>query len=153
MTQSNARITTIETRKIIAEAFQTHIRDERVIQATARIIEKITGEKQPTDALSAMLFGSPEARREKEILDTLEVGLKINIPRDSDTAVIAKNIRLDGRSVDAWVTWYRSDTFRLSSMPFMDIKKIWKMWPSAFDVVLKDLPAVKLDVHGIPESF
>lgn len=151
--QSQTRLTTIETRKIIADAFQTHIKDERVIRATAKILEKITGQKQPTDALSAMLFGSPEARREKEILDALELGLKINITRDSDAAEYAKKIRLDGRSVDGWITWYRSDTFRLQSMPFMDIKKIWRMWPQAFDVILKDLPAVKFDAHGLPESF
>jgi hypothetical protein len=69
----------------------------------------------------------------EQILCALERGLKINIARDDKAAKKAALIVRDGRSVDTWITWYRSDQFRLGNMPYMNIDKVWSMWPQAFD--------------------
>jgi hypothetical protein len=73
-----------------------------------------------------------QENQEKEILDSLERGLKINIKRDNKSANYASKIYKDGRPVERWIEWYRSDAFRMSSAPFMTVEKVWAMWPQAF---------------------
>jgi len=123
----------MQVRRIIAGHFKTNVKDERVAASTSEILEALTGEKQPTDPVSFMLAGAQALQVEKKILDDLERGLKVNIKRDSDAADIARKIRIDGRSVDTWLAWYRSAEFRLASMCYMTLDKVWAMWPQAFE--------------------
>ena len=72
-----------------------------------------------------------EAAAEAVIIE-LERGLRINIKRDTNSANRARQILKDGRPVSGWVTWYRSDEFRLGSMHYMNIDKVWAMYPQAY---------------------
>jgi hypothetical protein len=95
-----------------------------------------SSKRNGVDALGGWLelsrTGAERAAAAEAVLVELERGLKINIKRDTNSADKAARILRDGRPVSSWIDWYRSDNFRLSGMHFMNIDKVWSMWPSAF---------------------
>ena len=128
-----------QVRKAIADAFGLDFKGENstLDKAADSVIEVFNRVRPLPGAWGLAAGGLPgrdiNSETEKEILDELERGLKINIPRDNISADKAHKIRLDGRSVGEWLEWYRSDQFRLQSMCYMNIEKVWSMWPQAFD--------------------
>jgi hypothetical protein len=113
-------------RNIIASVSGLRNNDEKV-KAAAQEIASLYGEQ---DAVTAQMPTRNDA--ENTLLNDLERGLKITIyPRTEEAYNIARKMIASGQTVETWLRWYKADLFRLQSMPYMTIVKVWQMWRSA----------------------
>jgi len=100
--------------------------------------ESIKKEKKG-DIFDGMLFYDKQAKEQgmdkiEEIIIQLERGLRVNITRSNSNQQVAKRLLKDGRSVDTWLEWCRSDEWRMAHLYiYADLEKVWRDFPQAFD--------------------
>ena len=72
----------------------------------------------------------------EDLLVRLGKGIGVNIPRSVANQSVAKRLlkeEAEGRTVDQFLTWLRSDEWRMSHLYiYADPEKIWTIWPQAF---------------------
>lgn len=72
----------------------------------------------------------------EEVIQTLERGLRVNIPRSTKNQAVAKRIISDGRSVSQWLSWVVSDPWRAARLYlYADLERVWTEFPQAFETV------------------
>lgn len=69
----------------------------------------------------------------EELIQKLEHGLHLNISRSLSNQQAAKRILKDGRSVDKWLEWCKSDEWRLERLyMYANLDRVWQDFPQAF---------------------
>lgn len=69
----------------------------------------------------------------EEIIQSLERGLRVNITRTTANQSVARRILKDGRSVETWLSWVKSDDWRAARLYiYADLEKVWRDFPQAF---------------------
>lgn len=69
----------------------------------------------------------------EEVITTLERGLRVNIGRTLANQQIAKRIIKDGRPLETWLAWVKSDEWRAARLYiYADMEKVWRDYPQAF---------------------
>jgi len=107
------------------------------------ITNKPLGENEPVkespskkgDILDGILFYEQQGLDQKineieKVFNTLEKGLKRNIPRHPTWQDLAKWIIKQG-NVDEWIDWYMADEFRISTSWRLNPEQIRNSWPQA----------------------
>jgi hypothetical protein len=90
------------------------------------------------DLIDGMLhFGklaqSQEEDKIEEIITALERGLKVNIGRTLTNQQVAKRILKDGRPLETWLSWVKSDEWRAARLYiYADLERVWRDYPQAF---------------------
>ena len=93
------------------------------------------------DVVDGMVFYAHQAQERgidkvEDVLVRLEKGIGVNIPRSVANQSVAKRLlkeEAEGRTVDQFLTWLRSDEWRMSHLYiYADPEKIWTIWPQAF---------------------
>lgn len=70
----------------------------------------------------------------ERIIVELETGLRVNIYRSLANQQAAKRLLKDGRPINMWLNWCKSDEWRLSHLYiYADLEKVWRDFPQAFD--------------------
>ena len=99
------------------------------------------------DVFDGMVFYAQQAQERgidkvEDILVRLEKGIGVNIPRSVANQSVAKRLlkeEAEGRTVDQFLTWLRSDEWRMSHLYiYADPEKIWTIWPQAFVTPAKE---------------
>ena len=107
---------------------------------TENTTEKGKPEKRG-DIFDGMVFYAQQAQERgidkvEDLLVRLEKGIGVNIPRSVANQSVAKRLlkeEAEGRTVDQFLTWLRSDEWRMSHLYiYADPEKIWTIWPQAF---------------------
>ena len=126
-----------------AETLQTSLvepsNQDREILANINRTENTTEntQKKP-DLIDGMIhFGkiakSQDEDKIEEIITTLERGLKVNIVRSLNNQQAAKRMLKDGRPVETWLAWVKSDEWRLAHLyMYADLDRVWREYPQAF---------------------
>lgn len=89
--------------------------------------------------LDGILFYAEQGKEQgidevENILVQLERGLRVNIDRSPKAQQAAKRILRDGRSLDTWLSWCKSDEWRLAHLYlYADVDRVWREFPQAFD--------------------
>ena len=100
-----------------------------------------TPTKKKGDVFDGMVFYAQQAQEHgidkvEDLLTRLEKGIGVNIPRSVANQSVAKRLlkeEAEGRTVDQFLTWLRSDEWRMSHLYiYADPEKIWTIWPQAF---------------------
>ena len=92
-----------------------------------------------TDIFGFMEFSDKLSKEQKadeveEIIQTLERGLRVNIDRSLRNQSVARRILKDGRPVERWLDWCRSDEWRLAHLYlYRDLERVWGEYPQAFE--------------------
>lgn len=90
------------------------------------------------DFLDGMLYFGEQAVKQGEdevenLILRLEQGLRVNIDRSLKNQQVVKRLLKDGRSVDTWLEWCKSDEWRLGHLYlYRDLEKVWGEFPQAF---------------------
>lgn len=96
-----------------------------------------TGKKG--DSLDGILFYAEQGKEQgidevENLLVELERGLRVNIDRSLKNQQAAKRIVKDGRPLETWLSWCKSDEWRLAHLYlYADIDRVWREYPQAFD--------------------
>ena len=100
-----------------------------------------TTTKKKGDIFDGMAFYEKQAKERgvdkvEDLLVRLGMGIGVNIPRSVANQSVAKRLlkeEAEGRTVDQFLTWLRSDEWRMSHLYiYADPEKIWTIWPQAF---------------------
>ena len=95
--------------------------------------------KKDKNLLDGILFYAEQGKEQgidevESILVQLERGLRVNIDRSLKNQQVAKRIMKDGRPLDTWLTWCKSDEWRLAHLYlYADLERVWRDYPQAFD--------------------
>lgn len=90
------------------------------------------------DEIDGMLYYGKLAQSQgedkvEEVITALERGLRVNIGRTLANQQVAKRIIKDGRPLETWLSWVRSDEWRLARLYiYADMEKVWRDYPQAF---------------------
>ena len=69
----------------------------------------------------------------EEVITALEKGLRVNIGRTLANQQVAKRILKDGRPLEVWLSWVKSDEWRAARLYiYADLEKVWRDYPQAF---------------------
>jgi hypothetical protein len=103
------------------------------------IKENIKGRPEKRgDVMDGILYFEQQAKdtgadEVEQIIQTLEKGLRVNIVRSLTNQSVARRILKDGRSVETWLAWLKSDEWRLAHLYiYADLEKVWRDFPQAF---------------------
>lgn len=95
--------------------------------------------KKKGDILDGTLFYAKQGLEQGEdkvekIIVELERGLRVNISRSLNNQQAAKRILKDGRPLETWLSWCKSDEWRLAHLYlYADLDRVWREFPQAFD--------------------
>lgn len=69
----------------------------------------------------------------EDVITALEKGLRVNIGRTLANQQVAKRIIKDGRPLEVWLSWVKSDEWRAARLYiYADLEKVWRDYPQAF---------------------
>jgi NTP pyrophosphatase (non-canonical NTP hydrolase) len=91
------------------------------------------------DLVDGLLFYAGQAKEQgedkvEEVIQELERGLRVNIARSLNNQQVAKRILNDGRPLEAWLSWCKSEVWRAAHLYlYADLEKVWRDFPQAFD--------------------
>jgi hypothetical protein len=99
-------------------------------------------QKKPDLVDGLLHFGQVAKERKEdkveEVIQTLERGLHVNITRSLSNQTVARRILKDGRPVETWLSWVKSDEWRAARLYiYADLEKVWRDYPQAFESVEK----------------
>ena len=118
--------------------------------STFKRVKRVNGEdefpeptttKKKGDIFDGMAFYEKQAKERgvdkvEDLLVRLGMGIGVNIPRSVANQSVAKRLLKEedeGRTLDQFLTWLRSDEWRMSHLYiYADPEKIWTIWPQAF---------------------
>lgn len=90
------------------------------------------------DKIDGMLYFGKLAQSQGEdkiedVITALEKGLRVNIGRTLANQQVAKRIIKDGRPLEVWLSWVKSDEWRAARLYiYADLEKVWRDYPQAF---------------------
>lgn len=111
------------------------------------------------DILDGILAYSKKDDEVEQVLIALEVGLRVNIDRSLKNQQVAKRIVKDGRPVERWLAWVKSDEWRLAHLGiYRNMERVWGEWPQAFEETHATNPAYEKYVppdnsKAVPNPF
>lgn len=106
-------------------------------ESLSRVKERVKKGKEG-DEIDGMIYFGKLAKEQgedkvEEVITALERGLRVNIGRTLANQQVAKRIIKDGRPLETWLSWVKSDEWRAARLYiYADMEKVWRDYPQAF---------------------